>query len=201
MRAFLSVSILYVVVGMLSNISSLRIINILGVSMDAGTLLYPLTFTLRDLIHKKSDKKTAVHVVIIGVFMNFLMFLVFFMVSKMPADMAVGSQKEFGQVLVASWRIILASIIAMFFSELVDTNIYQWYSEKFKKYQFMRIITSNFVSVPIDSITVTLIAFYGTMPNSVLISITLVNIVIKYAITLITAPSIYLIKTENEKKR
>ena len=88
----------------------------------------------------------------------------------------------------------------MFFSELVDTNIYQWYSEKFKKYQFMRIITSNFVSVPIDSITVTLIAFYGTMPNSVLISITLVNIAIKYAITLITAPSIYLIKTENEKK-
>ena len=186
---------------MLSNISSLRIINILGVSMDAGTLLYPLTFTLRDLIHKKSDKKTAVHVVIIGVFMNFLMFLVFFMVSKMPADMTVGSQKEFGQVLVASWRIIMASTIAMFFSELVDTNIYQWYSEKFKKYQFMRIITSNFVSVPIDSITVTLIAFYGTMPNSVLISITLVNIVIKYAITLITAPSIYLIKTENEKKR
>ena len=97
--------------------------------------------------HKKSDKKTAVHVVIIGVLMNFLMFLVFFMVSKMPADMAVGSQKEFGQVLVASWRIILASIIAMFFSELVDTNIYQWYSEKFKKYQFMRIITSNFVWV------------------------------------------------------
>ena len=58
MRVFLSISILYVVVGMLSNISSLRIINILGISMDAGTLLYPLTFTLRDLIHKKSDKKT-----------------------------------------------------------------------------------------------------------------------------------------------
>lgn len=179
---------------MLSNISSLRIVQIFGISMDAGTLLYPLTFTLRDLIHKKSDKKTAIHIVYIGVVMNLLMFIVFFIVSKLPADMLVGEQKEFGQVLVGSWRIVLASIVAMFISEVVDSEIYQWYAEKFKKYHFMRVLTSNFISVPLDSAIVTLIAFYGVMPNSVLISITLVNIAIKYIITLVTVPSIYLVK-------
>ena len=194
MRALLSFSMIYVVIGMLSNISSLRIVEVLGISMDAGTLLYPLTFTLRDLIHKKSDKKTALHIVYIGVVMNLLMFIVFFIVSKLPADMLVGEQKEFGQVLVGSWRIVLASIVAMFISEVVDSEIYQWYAEKFKKYQFMRVLTSNFISVPLDSIIVTLIAFYGVMPNSVLISITLVNIAIKYIITLVTVPSIYLVK-------
>ena len=194
MRALLSFSIIYVVIGMLSNISSLRIVQILGISMDAGTLLYPLTFTLRDLIHKKSDKKTAIHIVYIGVVMNLLMFIVFFIVSKLPADMLVGEQKEFGQVLVGSWRIVLASIVAMFISEVVDSEIYQWYVEKFKKYHFMRVLTSNFISVPLDSAMVTLIAFYGVMPNSVLISITLVNIAIKYIITLVTVPSIYLVK-------
>ena len=194
MRALLSFSIIYVVVGMLSNISSLRIVEVLGISMDAGTLLYPLTFTLRDLIHKKSDKKTALHIVYIGVVMNLLIFIVFFIVSKLPADMLVGEQKEFGQVLVGSWRIIVASIVAMFISEVVDSEIYQWYAEKFKKYHFMRVLTSNFISVPLDSVIVTLIAFYGVMPNSVLISITLVNIAIKYIITLITVPSIYLVK-------
>ena len=194
MRVLLSLSIFYVVIGMLSNISSLRIVQILGISMDAGTLLYPLTFTLRDLIHKKSDKKTAIHIVYIGVVMNLLMFIVFFIVSKLPADMLVGEQKEFGQVLVGSWRIVLASIVAMFISEVVDSEIYQWYADKFKKYQFMRVLTSNFISVPLDSAIVTLIAFYGVMPNSVLVSITLVNIAIKYIITLITVPSIYLVK-------
>lgn len=194
MRALLSFSIIYVVIGMLSNISSLRIVQILGISMDAGTLLYPLTFTLRDLIHKKSDKKTAIHIVYIGVVMNLLMFIVFFIVSKLPADMLVGEQKEFGQVLVASWRIIIASIVAMFIAEIADSQIYQWYADKFKKYQFMRVLTSNFISVPLDSIIVTLIAFYGVMPTSVLVSITIVNIAIKYIITLITVPSIYLVK-------
>ena len=194
MRSLLSFSIIYVVIGMLSNISSLRIVEVLGISMDAGTLLYPLTFTLRDLIHKKSDKKTALHIVYIGVVMNLLMFIVFFIVSKLPADMLVGEQKEFGQVLVGSWRIVLASIVAMFIAEVVDSEIYQWYAEKFKKYHFMRVLTSNFISVPLDSIIVTLIAFYGVMPNSVLISMTLVNIAMKYIITLITVPSIYLVK-------
>ncbi len=194
MRSLLSFSIIYVVIGMLSNISSLRIVEVLGISMDAGTLLYPLTFTLRDLIHKKSDKKTALHIVYIGVVMNLLMFIVFFIVSKLPADMLVGEQKEFGQVLVASWRIIIASIVAMFIAEIADSQIYQWYADKFKKYQFMRVLTSNFISVPLDSIIVTLIAFYGVMPTSVLVSITIVNIAIKYIITLITVPSIYLVK-------
>lgn len=194
MRSLLSFSIIYVVIGMLSNISSLRIVEVLGISMDAGTLLYPLTFTLRDLIHKKSDKKTAIHIVYIGVVMNLLMFIVFFIVSKLPADMLVGEQKEFGQVLVGSWRIIIASIVAMFIAEIADSQIYQWYADKFKKYQFMRVLTSNFISVPLDSAIVTLIAFYGVMPNSVLISITLVNIAIKYIITLVTVPSIYLVK-------
>ena len=201
MRALLSFSTIYVVIGMLSNISSLRIIKVLGISMDAGTLLYPLTFTLRDLIHKKSDKKTALHIVYIGVVMNLLMFIVFFIVSKLPADMLVGEQKEFGQVLVGSWRIVLASIVAMFISEVVDSEIYQWYAYKFKKYQFMRVLTSNFISVPLDSIVVTLIAFYGVMPNSVLISITLVNIAIKYIITLVTVPSIYLVKGKLKNER
>ena len=199
MRSLLSISIFYVVIGMLSNISSLRIVNILGISMDAGTLLYPLTFTLRDLIHKKSDKKTSIHIVVIGAVMNLLMFLVFFVVSKMPADISVGQQNEFRQVLVASWRIIIASIVAMLLSETVDTYIYEKVSNKFKKYQFMKVITSNFISVPIDSIIVTIIAFYGTMPINVLISITLVNIFIKYAITIVTAPSIHLVK-DNLKK-
>lgn len=200
MRALLSLSIFYVVIGMLSNIASLRIVTVLGIAMDAGTLLYPLTFTLRDLIHKRSDKKTSIHTVYIGALMNLLMFMVFFIVSKLSPDMTVGEQTEFGKVLVSSWRIIVASIVAMFISEMVDTNVYEKFTNKFKKYQFMRVITSNFISVPIDSIIVTLIAFYGTMPNSVLISITLVNISIKYIITLITAPSIYVVKELNFKK-
>ncbi|HUU61979.1 MAG TPA: VUT family protein, partial [Acidimicrobiia bacterium] len=49
----------YVAVQMLSDISSLKITEVAGFSMDAGTLVYPFTFTLRDLVHKVAGKQVA----------------------------------------------------------------------------------------------------------------------------------------------
>ena len=53
------VSVFYVAVQMMSDIASLRIVMIAGFSIDAGTFIYPLTFTLRDMVHKVAGIKTA----------------------------------------------------------------------------------------------------------------------------------------------
>src|SRR5690606_5017276 len=42
----------YIAAQMMADITSLRIVMIAGMSVDAGTLVYPFTFTLRDLMHK-----------------------------------------------------------------------------------------------------------------------------------------------------
>ena len=49
----------YVAAQMLADISSLKITEVAGFSMDAGTLVYPFTFTLRDLVHKVAGKQVA----------------------------------------------------------------------------------------------------------------------------------------------
>ena len=43
---------LYLACTLIANVASLRIVIFAGFSIDAGTLIYPLTFTLRDLIIK-----------------------------------------------------------------------------------------------------------------------------------------------------
>ena len=53
------VSSLYVAAQLLSNVTSLRILRVAGFSMDAGTLIYPFTFTLRDLVHKSGGIRVA----------------------------------------------------------------------------------------------------------------------------------------------
>ena len=50
---------LYLACTLIANIASLRIVIFAGFSIDAGTLIYPLTFTLRDLIHKIGGTQTA----------------------------------------------------------------------------------------------------------------------------------------------
>jgi uncharacterized PurR-regulated membrane protein YhhQ (DUF165 family) len=49
----------YIAAQIFSDIGSLRIVMFLGLSMDAGTYIYPIIFTLRDLIQKQIGKKAT----------------------------------------------------------------------------------------------------------------------------------------------
>lgn len=189
------VAVLYAASQIFSDIGSLRIVNILGFSIDAGTFIYPITYTLRDLVHKRSGKKAAQVLVITVAGLNLFMALFFWFVSLLPADLSVGQQKEFGMVLSPVWRIVIASIISEVISELLDTEIYHfWVTKVTEKFQWLRVLVSNAFSVPVDSVIFSFLAFLGTMPFEVVVSIILSNIIIKFITTLISLPLIYTVK-------
>ena len=97
------------------------------------------------------------------------------------------------------WRIVIASIIAEVVSELIDTEVYHfWVSRITRKYQWARVLTSNAVSIPIDSLIFCWGAFGFALPSSVVWSIFWANVIVKGLVTLISLPAIYLVK---EKKR
>lgn len=194
MRVSLFIAVLYVVFGILSNISSLRIVSILKMSMDAGTLIYPFTFTLRDLMHKKMGKRDADFIVILAAGVNLLMFAVFYIVSILPPDMSLGVQKEFGQVLNPAWRIVIGSITAMVIAELLDSYIYEAVRRRVKGKQWLRVLLSNGISIPVDTAIMIVIAFAGTMPRKLLIAIIVSNVIVKLCITLISMVWIYFVK-------
>jgi len=171
-------------------------------SMDAGTLIYPFTFTLRDMVHKIAGIKAARTLIIVAAIVNIFMALFFWLVSNMAPDSFVGEQLEFGYVLSPIWRIVAASIIAEVFAEMVDTEAYRlWVDKVTHKYQWARVLLSNSISVPIDSLIFVVIAFYGVLPNEVVISILIANILLKYAVTLLSLPMIYLVKAPEGEPR
>jgi len=182
-----------------SDIGSLKIIMLAGFSIDAGTFLYPFTFTLRDLIHKSIGKKSTRLLIIVAAVINLFMALFFWLVALMPADASVGPQKEFGAVLSPVWRLVVASIVAEILSELTDTEIYSlWIKKVTTRYQWSRVLVSNAVSIPLDSLLFSWIAFGGVLDNKVVWSIFVSNVIIKFAATLISLPSIYLVKDVNK---
>ena len=166
-----------------------------GFSIDAGTFVYPFTFTLRDLVHKTAGIKAARALIITCAVLNLIMAGLFWLSSILPADLNVGPQLEFGIVLSPVWRIVFASIIAEVVSELIDTEGYRLWVEKVTdRYQWARVLVSNAFSVPIDSLIFVWIAFGGAMPVAVVWSIFLSNVIIKGLTTLISLPGIYLVK-------
>jgi uncharacterized integral membrane protein (TIGR00697 family) len=192
------VSSLYVAAQLLANVTSLRILMIAKFSIDAGTLIYPFTFTLRDLVHKSGGIRVARAIIITAAAANLFMAALYWLVARLPPDMSVGPQLAFGQVLSPVWRLVFASITAQIVSELVDGEVYQlWVNKVGHKLQWMRVLTSNSVSMPLDSALFCGLAFIGRMPFLVVVSIFWANVIVKGITTLVSLPWIYFVR---EKK-
>jgi queuosine precursor transporter len=197
-RSLLIVGGAYVAAQMMADIASLRIIEIGGQAVDAGTLIYPFTFTLRDLVHKVGGKSAARTLIFLAAGINVFMAGFFWLVARMPPDPITGPQIEFGSVLAPVWGIVLASIVAELASELIDTEAYSRWVERFgEDKQWGRVLFSNAISIPVDSaIFVGLATLFGVFPPEVAWSIFWVNVAIKTLVTLVSIPWIYWVRPE-----
>lgn len=191
------VAVLYVAAQMLADVTALRILSIAGLSVSGGTLIYPITFTLRDLVHKVSTAGIARILIFASAAINLFMAALFWLVAELPPDLAVGAQAEFGLVLAPVFRITIASIVAEVISELIDTEMYEVWVRRFaQRWQWGRVLASNAVSVPVDTALFTLLAFWGVLPTEVMLSLFLSNILVKFAVTFVSIPGIYLVKEQ-----
>jgi hypothetical protein len=188
----------YIATQMLSDIASLKIGVVLGLAVDMGTFIYPVTFTLRDLVHKVLGKRNAQAMVVSAGVINLLMAAYLMWVAAVPADPAWGLGAEFSAILSPVWRIVLASIAAEVASELVDTELYHWFVHKItRRYQWARVLVSNGVSVPIDNMIFAVGAFGWSLPWGVVWQIFAFNLIVKYAMTLLSLPLIYTVRTKD----
>ena len=191
----------YIAAQMLSDVLSLKIALVLTFSIDAGTFIYPFTFTLRDLVHKQLGRAAARTVIVAAGVINLIMAGLFAFAAWLPPDPTWPLQREFAAVLTPVWRIVVASILAELASQFADTEVYHlWVSRITRRYQWARVLTSNAVSVPLDSLLFCWGAFGGALPAATVWSIFWANVLVKGVVTLVSLPGIYL-APEREKRR
>lgn len=186
MRSAVLLSAVFVAATMAANIMSLRMIAPLSIVMDAGALLYPVTFVVRDLLHRRCGLSAANHAVTISVFCNVCMFALFWLASALPADLTTGTQEAFGQVLLPGALIVLGSVVAQFISERLDGRIFQRIWRDGEGSHIKAALVSNVISIPVDSAIMCGIAFGFTVPLGSVVAATLANIAIKYVVMAIS---------------
>ncbi len=198
---------MYVAAQMLSDIGSLKIASLAGWAVDAGTFIYPITFTIRDMIHKRLGKLAARTTILLAAGVNVVMAGYFWLVSVLPPDSSwaawegasVTMNEAFARVLSPAWTIVVASIIAEVASELIDTEVYHiWTTRVTTRFQWMRVLASNAASVPVDSLIFSWLAFglgFG-MPAAEVWQIFWFNVIVKGIVTMASLPAIYLVKDD-----
>jgi uncharacterized integral membrane protein (TIGR00697 family) len=195
LSAAVTLTALYIAAQILSDIGSLKIAVVAGFAVDAGTFIYPITFTLRDLVHKRLGMKAARLAILLAGGINLFMAGYFAFSAWLPSDPSWGLGREFARVLGPVWRIVLASIAAELASELADTEIYHlWVTRVTRRFQWLRVLSSNAVSVPLDTLIFCWGAFGGVLPPATVWSIVAANLILKALVSVASLPAIYLVR-------
>jgi uncharacterized integral membrane protein (TIGR00697 family) len=186
---------LYIAAQIISDVASLKIAVVFGLAVDAGTFIYPITFTLRDLVHKRLGKQAARLVIVLAGAINLFMAAFFAFSAWLPGDPSWELAGDFSRILGPVWRIVIASIAAEIAAEMVDTEVYHlWVTRITRRHQWARVLVSNTFSVPLDSLIFCWAAFGGLLPASTVWSIFLANIIVKGLVTFLSIPGIYLVR-------
>jgi uncharacterized integral membrane protein (TIGR00697 family) len=185
----------------IADVTSLKVGSVAGRAVDMGTFVYPVTFTLRDVVHKSLGKRATRTLVVTCAVVNLVMALYLQWVARAPSDASYPLGDEFAAVLAPLWRITIASIVAEVVSELVDTEVYDWFVRRVTtRHQWARVAVSNAASVPIDNVIFAVGAFGAlpllgdhplTLPWGAVWDVFLVNLVVKGLVSALSLPLIY----------
>ncbi|ADU32405.1 queuosine precursor transporter [Evansella cellulosilytica] len=178
---------------LVSNVISTKLFTIGSLTITAGIIAYPLTFLISDSISEVFGKTIAKKVVIIGLITNLIMIGFFYIAINLPAASYWPMQGEFESVLGAVPRMVAASLIAYFTSQLFDVHLFHKLKEKTGgKHLWIRNNGSTLASQLLDSTVFVFIAFYGVMELSALFVMIATQYVVKLVIALADTPFIYL---------
>lgn len=192
----------------IAQVTSLKIGIVAGRSVDMGTFIYPITFTLRDVVHKVAGRRAARTLIATTAAVNLALAAYLAWTASVESDPTWGLGAEYEVILGPIWRIVLASLAAMVVSELVDTEVYHWFVTRItRRFQWLRVLVSNAVSVPIDNLIFAVGAFapvtlLGTdgLPWATVASIFWVNLGVKALVSAASTPLIYLTQDRDRSR-
>lgn len=182
-----------------ANIEVLILIQAFGMEQTLGNVLFASTFLVTDILSELYGKKAANKAVAIGCTTSVLFIMLSqYWLQYTPAenDFAMGAL----QIIFANIpRVMVAGLIAYAISQLLDVWLYQkWWTitEKIsgnrKSLLWLRNNGSTLISQLINTLLFTWLAFYGTHPIPVLISITISTYIIYVIASLADTPFVYL---------
>lgn len=186
---------LYIACELIANVTASKPVQLGGMVVPAAIFIYTLTFTLIDLINESLGKEGARKVILTAFLANLLLAAYVQLAVILPPASFYSGQEAFSGVLGSTSRIVFASLTAYLISSLIDAEIFSFWRARVQRLKWTRVLVSNAISTWVDSVIFITLAFYGTMPVWILIK---GQYVIKMAITLLSLPLIYLVKSSGK---
>lgn len=179
----------YAMIISISNWYDARLISFFGLVISPGTLIFPLSFILSDIITEVYGYKNARLAIWAAIFFNILFLLFGQLIIHLPSPTFATDNEVFNKLLTMNLWIILASIMSYLVSEPLNSYLLA----KLKmitrgKYMGIRFIVSTMIAAFIDSIIFISIAYHVLMSATNLLNMAITVWLIKCAIEILFIP-------------
>src|SRR5262249_3421179 len=147
----------------MSNILAVKLIEVHGRILDAGNVVFPVSYIIGDVLTEVWGFRAARRVIWIGFGCNLLAAVAIQIAIALPAASFYGDQQAYEDILGFSARLLVASFCAFLIGEFTNSAI----MAKMKvwtegRWLWTRTISSTVVAEALDSTVFVTIAFAGT---------------------------------------
>ena len=186
---FMLLGILFNVCLIAANLLETKVIQVFGITVTAGLLVFPISYIINDCIAEVWGFRKARLIIWSGFAMNFFVVMLGLIAVALPAAPFWEGEAHFNFVFGMAPRIAVASLTAF----LVGSFLNAYVMSKMKlasggKNFSLRAITSTLVGESADSLIFFPIAFGGLMPVSELIKMMILQALLKTVYEIIILP-------------
>lgn len=187
---------LFITTLIVSNIASVKLVQAGPLIFDAGTILFPLAYIIGGMITEIYGFRKMRSILYVGIAMLFVTSVTFWAVGALPAATDWPHQDSYDVILGTVWRIVAASMVAIFVGEFINGYVLAKLKIRTKgRNLWVRVVSSSAVGGLIDTVVFSVIAFGGTIPSSSLWSLIFTVYLIKVATEIIVSPlTVYIIR-------
>ncbi len=192
---------LFVAILLISEVTSTKLVRVGFVQTAGAFILFPISYIFSDILTEVYGYARARRVLWIGFGTVVLQALVLIAVQHMPPSPTWHNQKAYELILGFVPRISLASVLAYWAGGFANDVVLAKMKILTKgKYLWTRTIGSTVVGQAVDSFLFIGIAFYGIIPNAIVLQIALTQYVLKVLYETVATPITYFVVNKLKKK-
>jgi uncharacterized integral membrane protein (TIGR00697 family) len=189
------ISALFVTVLLISNVTAIKPVRLsdwLGIDIDGGTLLFPISYIFGDVLVEVYGYARSRRVIWMGFGANVLASVMFALVAALPPAPGWDMQSAFSSILGQTPRVVTASLIAFLCGEFTNSYIMAKMKIWTKgRHLWSRTIGSTMVGQMVDTLLFTILAFAGLWPKELLFTVIFWNFILKVSYEALATPVTY----------
>lgn len=179
-KHYSSISIIFTVLLLMSNIAETKIFSFFGYSIGAGTIIFPLLYILSDVITEVYGFKASRKVILIACLCGCLFSLFTYLVYLLPNSEYWQEEEAFEKIFLISPRIMISSVISYFLGEMLNASIIALLKIKWRgRYFILRAMISTLFGSLLESLIFTYGAFWGRLPMQQLLEMIAILTIVK----------------------